>query len=387
VSGDRADRRSDVADDGAGAEVERGSVDGSEAGMESDVERFLRVLEAEKGFSVNTVFAYRNDLTQFLAYLGHSQAPDSATDAGQVSAAEEHGMTAHPVGAWGELTDEHFTLYLLHLRSRDYAASTVARKTAAIKSFCHFLLDEGLMRGDPAGKMASPKVDKYTPRAISPTEVTRLLEQPGREDANGTPRPEAIRDRAMLETLYATGMRVSELVALDVEDVDLESTQIRCAGRAGRERNVPVTVRAREAIERYLRDSRPKITPVDAPALFLNHRGSRLTRQGFWLILKSYALQAGIADITPHTLRHTFATHALGRGTDLREVQRMLGHVSISTTQVYRRVASESREGPTDPALDPRDVEIGFGLGEAVQELSQADGDGEQSLVVGQATS
>ena len=317
--------------------------------MRDDVERFLRMLEAERGFSVNTIFAYRNDLNQFIAYLTRAAAsPTSAPidqGASAFAASEMVNGLVGPVARWEEVTDGHLTTYLLYLRGRDYAASTVARKTAAIKSFCHFLLSEGRMRGDPAARMASPKVDKYIPRAITRSEVERLLEQPGKDSPESSARPEAIRDRAMLETLYATGMRVSELVALDCEDVDLATGTIRCAGRTGRERIVPLPERAARAIDRYLRDARPVIAPTDAPALFVNHRGNRLTRQGFWLILKSYAQRAQITDITPHTLRHTFATHALRRGADLRDVQRALGHVSISTTQVYRRLADARGSG------------------------------------------
>lgn len=305
----------------------------SPSAMRDDVERFLQGLESDRGFSANTVFAYRNDLTQFMTFL--RDAPDLTA----ALLGEDLGHGRSSVARWEELTDDHLTTYLLFLRGRDYATSTVARKTAAIKSFCHFLLDEGRMRADPAAKMASPKVDKYTPRAITPEEVARLLAQPGNVTDDSTPRPEAIRDRAMLEALYATGMRVSELVALDRDDLDLTAGSVRCAGRTGRERHVPLRESATRAITRYLEAARPRLDLRQEPALFLNHRGRRLTRQGFWLILKAYALQAEIADITPHTLRHTFAAHALWQGADLREVQHLLGHVSISTTQVYRRLA------------------------------------------------
>jgi integrase/recombinase XerD len=289
--------------------------------MQQDVERFLRVLEAERGFSLNTIFAYRNDLNQFIAFLlgGGDAAGDAAV-------------------RWDALTDRELQTYLAHLRDRDYASSTVARKTAAIKSFFQFLCAEGRMGADPAARMAPPKVEKYVPRAISPSEVSRLLEQPV-GDGDGPCRPEAIRDRAMLETLYATGMRVSELVALDCGDVDLDGRCVCCAGRTSRERIVPIRESAAAAMRRYIGEARPMLGSREEPALFLNHRGSRLTRQGFWLILKAYAQRAEIGDITPHTLRHTFATHAIGRGADLREVQHLLGHVSISTTQVYRRLA------------------------------------------------
>ena len=310
--------------------------------MHQDVERFLQVLEAERGFSVNTIFAYRNDLTQFLTFLGGESADEGgrgSSDDGGIGAV---GATSHmfpQVQSWDQLTDNDLTNYLLYLRSRKYASSTVARKMAAIKSFFNFLIGEGQLRGDPGARMTAPRVDKYTPRSITPGEVERLLQQPAKEGDTAARRPEAARDRAMLETLYATGMRVSELVALDCDDVNLLERHMRCAGRTTRERLVPLRERAVEAIDHYMFQARPLLVLREENALFLNHRGNRLTRQGFWLILKSYASKAEIADITPHTLRHTFATHALGRGADLREVQQLLGHVSISTTQVYRRMA------------------------------------------------
>jgi integrase/recombinase XerD len=320
------------------------SFKGKGSGMQDDVERFLHVLEAERGFSGNTISAYRNDLNQFVVYLCQAAVDDQQ----QI------------VERWDCLTDDHLTSYLLHLRTRDYASSTVARKTAAIKSFCHFLLNEGIMRADPAARMASPKVDKYVPRAITPHEVARLLAQPGKDGS--ADRPEALRDRAMLETLYATGMRVSELVSLDVADVDLEVGNVRCTGKAGRQRIVPLRESAVRSLDRYLRHGRLTIALSDDPALFLNHRGNRLTRQGFWLILKSYANQAEIGDITPHTLRHSFATHALKHGADLRDVQQMLGHVSISTTQVYRQLAANPMAAASSPnGLD--DGGLGSGAG------------------------
>ncbi len=292
--------------------------------MRTNVARFLRVLEEERGFSINTIAAYRNDLSQFIAHL-EKMAPDDKMA---------------PVGQWTELTDGHLTMYLLHLRDRDYASSTVARKTAAIKSFCQFLLSEGIMRADPAARMTSPKVAKYVPRAITPAEVSRLLAQPCKLESGE--RPEALRDRAMLETLYATGMRVSELVALNLDDIDMANGRVQCSGKAGRQRSVPLSARSMEALRIYLMDGRPMLLVDDESALYLNHRGNRLTRQGFWLILKSYAQQAEIGDVTPHTLRHSFAMHALKGGAELRDVQQMLGHVSISTTQVYRQLADGS---------------------------------------------
>jgi integrase/recombinase XerD len=223
---------------------------------------------------------------------------------------------------------------------KQYAASTVARKTAAIKSFCHYLANSGQLREDPSQSLAAPRVNRYVPRAISEQEVDRLLAQP--RNAPKTRRPDALRDLAMIETLYASGMRVSELVALDVDDVDFDTNQVACPGKAGRRRQVPLRLQAIEAIDDYLKNGRSSLADPDETALFVNHRGSRLTRQGFWLILKAYAEEAQIENLTPHTLRHSFATHALRDGAELRDVQQLLGHVSISTTQVYRLVTMEN---------------------------------------------
>jgi integrase/recombinase XerD len=290
--------------------------------MEEQVDAFLSSLQAERQFSQNTIAAYRNDLQQFIAYLGSPPQED------QVAA----------ITSWSELTDNHLGGYLLHLRSRDYAPSTIARKTAALKSFGGFLRKQGIVGEEIGTRLSSPKVDKYVPKAITRDEIARLLAQPTSESPD---RPESIRDRAMLSTLYSTGMRVSELVALDVEDLNLDRANVLCQGKAGRTRTVPLSPQAVSAIADYLDRSRAVLTTPDMESLFVNHRGGRLTRQGFWLILKSYAQRAGIEDITPHTLRHSFAAHALSQGAELSDVQKQLGHVSISTTQVYRQLASE----------------------------------------------
>jgi integrase/recombinase XerD len=281
--------------------------------MDQQISQFLQALQAEKDFSTNTISAYRNDLGQFAAQLG-----------------SEQGVTV-----WSDVTQDHLVTYLLHLRGRQYASSTVARKTAAMKSFFHFLIETAVLATDPSAALTSPKVDKYVPRAITPDEVEQLLAQPAK--ASGV---EALRDRAMLETLYSTGVRVSELVALDLDCVELTNERVRCLGKGGRERLIPLKPSAVKALREYLSRGRGRIARESAdPALFLNHRGQRLTRQGFWLILKGYARLAGIYDITPHTLRHSFAAHELHKGTELRSVQQILGHVSISTTQVYQQLA------------------------------------------------
>lgn len=292
--------------------------------MEYQVQRFLEVLSVERGFSGNTIAAYQNDLTQFSAYL--SSSPEV--------------IPAGTISSWEGLSPDHVHDYVRWMDERGtYAPSSIARKIAAIKSFCVFLANEGTVDHDPAAKLSAPKVERFAPRAMTLIEIERLLEAPSlRVDAS---RPEAIRDAAMLTVMYSTGMRVSELIALDIDDVDTALALVQCSGRGGRERRIPLSGDACEALKEYIDNARRALNPYGESALFLNHRGRRLTRQGFWLILKNYANSTGIADITPHTLRHSFAAHALKDGAELREVQRRLGHVSISTTQVYRQIVED----------------------------------------------
>jgi integrase/recombinase XerD len=285
--------------------------------MQDYVEEFLAHLSSERNMSANTTSAYRTDLDQFRVFLG------------------EKG-----VAEWSQVTQDHLTAFMVFLRERQYANSTVARRTAAVKSFFAYLCSIQVVADDPSRQMDSPRVDRFPPRSISPHQVDELLELPLR--ASG---PEGLRDKAMLELLYATGMRVSELVALNLHDVDMEHGQVRCAGRGGRERLLPLGGPALTAIEEYLDNSRSQLARSaiqHADALFLNHRGKRLTRQGFWLILKGYAEKLGFDDLTPHTLRHSFATHMLNNGAELREVQTLLGHASLSTTQIYTQLNANS---------------------------------------------
>ena len=282
------------------------------------IEHFLDSLGQERDFSPNTVAAYRNDLVQFSGYLHQQFGQDD----------------------WLALTDDYLRSYDLHLRERQYAKSTVARKIAAIKSFCNYLIDQYGLTINPTTSLSPPRVDKFAPQAITQDEVRALLAAVDRQVG-----PAGLRDQAMLRVLYSTGMRVSELTALDLDDYEVGGV-VRCGRKPDRQRAVPLSREAIEAVEQYLGVGREMLTQrSDEAALFVNQRGSRLTRQGFWLILKSYAEASNLPDITPHTLRHTFAAHAVGSGTELHEVQHILGHVSISTTQVYQRLAEKVGAG------------------------------------------
>jgi len=289
--------------------------------MENLVAQYLETLQDERQFSMNTIAAYRNDLKQLTDFL---QRPNEDTE-------------LEPISSWSDLTDGHFSAFLTWLQDREYAQATVARKTAASKSYFAYLLDKGIVKEPVGTDISSPKVAKYTPIVMTRDEIARLLDEPLRDEPN---RPESIRDRAMLELLYATGMRVGEMVALDVEDVDLENQMLRGVGKAGRERDIPVSDQAHAALRDYINNARPYLCDENTGSLFVNHRGGRLTRQGFWLILKSYADHIGIQGITPHTLRHTYAIHALQDGQTVRDVQQTLGHVSPSTTNLYVEMAT-----------------------------------------------
>src|SRR3972149_2396437 len=286
--------------------------------MEEEIGHFLNFLSVEKGASSNTIAAYRNDLQQFRSYvLGLSTNGD------------------RPL--WFEIDRDALLDFILDLRRRRYADATVARKVAAIKSFFSFLQAEGILRKNPAESVNSPRVGKSLPRPLSVREIDELLEQPARRSS-----PEARRDRAMLEALSATGMRGTELVSLDLKDLHLgrSAAYLRCTGKGAKERTLPLHDQALQALETYVEDGRPNLGhDTRGTALFVNRRGDRLTRQGFWLILKGYAKLAGIATpATPHTLRHSFATHMLTGGAPLRNFQELLGFVSMSTRQVYTKL-------------------------------------------------
>ena len=290
--------------------------------MESSVRAYIDHLIAEKGSSPNTVAAYRNDLAQLLEYL--------------IGPAQD----GHRPSQWSQVDQRLLTAYTLSLYERGYSSTTVARKIASTKSFFNFLIEEGEIPEDPAEQLFTPRVGRSLPKPLSIEDLERLLDAPSKSDT-----PEAVRDGAMLELLYAAGLRVSELVNLNIRDVNLLDQSVHCLGKGSKERIVPLHRKAVEAVRTYIQEARPKMlgqAKWQENALFVNRRGDRLTRQGFWLILKGYARDAAIrSPITPHTLRHSFATHLLSRGASLRYVQELLGHASISTTQLYTHLTGD----------------------------------------------
>jgi len=287
--------------------------------MREVIEQFLGHV-ADKRSSPNTVAAYRNDLTQFGAFLD-----------GRVS-------------GWTAVDQPLIVEYIAGIEStRGYASSTVARKVAAIKSFFHYLAAEHVLPDDPTATLDSPRVHKQRPRAISLDQVDRLLSQPDHADPTQGPR-----DRALLELLYATGLRVTEVVPLDVDDVVLDAAVVRTVrSRDGRERLVPIQSRAIVPLREYLEHGRERLVrDPGEQALFLNHRGHRLTRQGLWLIVKHYSRAVGIQeDVTPHTLRHTIALHLLDQNADPVYVQRLLGYASLTTTSIFRVAEGAAKAG------------------------------------------
>ncbi len=288
--------------------------------MKKYVDNFLNYLKVEKGFSKNTTDAYRNDLYQLVNFVEQEAA--------------KHGSAP----SWASFGRQGMLSYMLSLNERGYVPTTKARKVAAAKSFFKFMTAEDNIKDNPTQDVPSPRIGKSLPKPISISQVRRLLEQPAKLST-----PEAKRDKAMLQLLYASGMRVSELVSLNLGDVDMEGGYVRCFGKGHKERIIPIHEQATLAVKEYVEQMRPQLVRSSGErALFLNLRGDRLTRQGFWQILKGYAKSAGLdTDITPHTLRHSFATHMLSGGADLRSVQELLGHANISTTQIYTHLTTE----------------------------------------------
>jgi integrase/recombinase XerD len=280
------------------------------------IDRFLDHLAVERGVAPNTRNAYARDLRLYVDYL-----------------AGQGVMRARDV------TEETVSEFIAALREQEYApgrrysAATVARVLAAVRGFHRYLVREGIVESDPAEPVGAMRIPRALPKALSIEEVDALLAAVPKDGIG------AMRDRAMLEVLYASGLRISELTALDVDDIDLDRASLRCIGKGSKERVVPIGRTALDALGAYLRQARPELAKrakVREPALFVNQRGTRLTRQGCWKLLKRYAVRASLTRrISPHTLRHSFATHLIDGGAEVRVVQELLGHASVSTTQVY----------------------------------------------------
>src|ERR1700730_8084373 len=281
--------------------------------MESQVRTYLNYLRVEKGLSENTIHAYRRDMKKFTSFVGKREIKLQ-----QVSR--------------GDVVEFLSTLYPKGLDSR-----SVARHLATIRPFFRFLLVEGDLTEDPAANIESPKFRQSLPDFLSIEEVDRLLAQPDVTDARG------LRDKAMIELMYSTGLRVTELCGLRLADVQMDAGCLRCVGKGNKERQVPIGRQALAVVEEYLRTSRPQILGEGSSQyVFVNRNGNKVDRIIFWKILSEYGRKARLRkNLTPHMLRHSFATHLLDHGADLRSVQMMLGHADISTTQIYTHVVEE----------------------------------------------
>ncbi|MBE9575026.1 MAG: site-specific tyrosine recombinase XerD [Proteobacteria bacterium] len=276
------------------------------------LDQFMNHLRVERGLSANTIVAYNHDLITFFDFLNQ--------------------RGAAPL----QITQDDLVSFVAEKRPQ-LSARSLARCLVSIRTFYRFCVTEGKIESNPARLLGIPKLYQHLPNILNRDEVEALLSQPDPQTDLGR------RDKAMLELLYATGLRVTELVGLKINNINLEAGFIRTMGKGSKERIIPMGTKALDALKEYLQDSRPSfLQKGKLPYLFLNRRGKPLTRQGFWKILKQYALKAGITrKVSPHTLRHSFATHLLEGGADLRSVQIMLGHADISTTQIYTHVARE----------------------------------------------
>lgn len=278
--------------------------------METQINAFIDYLHNVKHTSENTKLSYHRDLNKVRAYM------------------EEQGITDIR-----KVTEEDLKAYVAYMGENQFSAATISRNIASLKAFYHYLYKEGIVKEDIADQLHAPKIEKKLPEILSMDEVVRLLEQPSGDT------PKEIRDKAMLELLYATGIRVTELITLKTEAVNLQMGFIVCKD-SNKERVIPFGNAAKSALIRYLEGTRAAmIADASSEYLFANCSGQPMSRQGFWKLIKFYAKKAGIvADITPHTLRHSFAAHLVENGADLRSVQEMLGHSDISTTQIYAQM-------------------------------------------------
>jgi integrase/recombinase XerD len=282
--------------------------------MKELIDTFLNYLSVERGLSNNTIIAYRKDLDSYIGFISNRH-----------------------VDALSKITKNDITNFMMNQKDKGISANSIARRLAAIRMFHRFLARERILKSDPSSLIDSPKLWKKIPDTLSLNEVEALLAQPDIRDRQG------VRDKAMLEVLYATGMRVSEIVNLKSDDVNLDIGFLRCIGKGDKERIIPLGKKAINSIKRYLGISRPHFLKTkESNFLFLSRLGKKLSRQSVWKIMKRYAKLARIKKpIRPHILRHSFATHLLERGADLRSVQEMLGHSNISTTQIYTHINKE----------------------------------------------
>ncbi|NEU30821.1 site-specific tyrosine recombinase XerD [bacterium LRH843] len=280
--------------------------------MEHEISEFLHYIRVERGLASNTIQSYERDLKQYEQFVKKVEGEKLLTN----------------------IDRQTIVHFLYHLKEQGRAETTMARMIASIRAFHQFALREKLADSDPSVHIDSPKASKRLPKVLSMEEIEALLDAPSGNDLFG------VRNRAMLETLYATGMRVSELINLTLADTHLTMGFVRCIGKGNKERIIPLGGAATKALEYYLQYGRPDFMKKNShDILFVNHHGRPLSRQGFWKILKQLAEKANIQkELTPHTLRHSFATHLLENGADLRAVQEMLGHADISTTQIYTHI-------------------------------------------------
>jgi integrase/recombinase XerD len=278
--------------------------------FESVLQVFLDFLSVEKGLSVNTVLSYSRDVQKLFRFFRKEK--------------------IH----WLKAGEEDLIRFIHHQSRAGLSPRSMARVISSLKSFYRFLVLDGILKKNPAVDLSSPKTWLALPKFLTVKEVESLLSQPDEENVRG------VRDKAMLELLYATGLRASELVSLKIKDLNLEDGFILCLGKGGKERLVPIGESAVRAVRKYLDNARPNLLKQSSEFLFVTQRGGAFTRQGFWKLLKGYARKAGLdLKISPHILRHSFATHLLERGADLRSVQLMLGHSQITTTQIYTHVS------------------------------------------------
>jgi integrase/recombinase XerD len=282
--------------------------------MKELVDTFLSYLSVERGLSHNTIISYKEDLNHYIGFL-----------------------TSLHIDTFSKTTKNEVINFMLNQKNKGISANSVARRLAAIKVFYRFLVRERILKIDPTSLIESPKLGKKIPETLSLAEVDALLTQPNIKD------PQGIRDKAILETFYATGMRVSEVVNLKVDNVNLEIGFLRCVGKGNKERVIPLGKKAINSLKRYLGTGRRHmLKQKESEFIFLNRSGKKISRQSLWKIIKRYAKEARIKKpISPHILRHSFATHLLERGADLRSVQEMLGHVNISTTQIYTHISKD----------------------------------------------